>query len=162
MRARVSEHERVSESEAAHGRRSYGPASEVTSESKSAVEKEQEILTTKRCSKRNTAHARVSMSWCLILVAFVLATDIKCSVFVTQQLSAALLRVHEGDAKRGSPAGGGWRRRRRRRRRAPRCARGRRGGKGRGDVVVRAVRERRGASPRGPFVCVWLVFSHAG
>jgi len=32
----------------------------------------------------------------------VLTTDIKYSVFVTQQLSAALLRVHEGDAKRGA------------------------------------------------------------
>ena len=42
------------------------------------------------------------MSWCLILVACVLTTDIKYSVFVTQQLSVALLRVHEGDAKRGA------------------------------------------------------------
>ena len=42
MRARVSENERMSESEAAHGRGSYGPASEVASERKSAVEKEQE------------------------------------------------------------------------------------------------------------------------
>ena len=49
--------------------------------------------------EEKNAHARVSMSWCLILVACALATDIKCSVFVTQQLSAALLRVHEGDAK---------------------------------------------------------------
>ena len=102
MRARVSENERMSESEAAHGRGSYGPVSEVASERKSAVEREQELLTTERCSKRKTAHARVSMSWCLILVACVLATEIKCSVFVTQQLSAALLRVHEGDAKRGA------------------------------------------------------------
>ena len=68
MRARVSENERMSESEAAHGRESYGPASEVASERKSAVEKEQELLTTERCSKRKTAHARVKMSWCLILV----------------------------------------------------------------------------------------------
>ena len=97
MRARVSENERMRESEAAHGRGSYSPASEVASERKSAVEKEQELLTTERCSNRKTAHARVSMSWCLILVACVLTTDIKCSVFVTQQLSAALLRVHEGE-----------------------------------------------------------------
>ena len=102
MKARISENERVSESEAAHGRGSYSPASEVVSERKSAVEKEQALLTTEGCSKRKTAHARVSMSWCLILVACVLATEIKCSVFVTQQLSAALLRVHEGDAKRGA------------------------------------------------------------
>ena len=42
MRARVSQNERMSENEAAHGRGSYGPASEVFSERKSAVEKEQE------------------------------------------------------------------------------------------------------------------------
>ena len=103
MIARVSENERMRKSEAAHGRGSYSPASEVVSERKSAVEKEQELLTTERCSNRKTAYARVSMSWCLILVACVLATDIKCSVFVTQQLSAALLlRVHEGDAIRGA------------------------------------------------------------
>ena len=98
----MSQNERMSESEAAHGRGSYGPASDVVSERKSAVEKEQALLTTEGCSKRKTAHARVSMSWCLILVVCVLATEIKCSVFVTQQLSAALLRVHEGDAKRGA------------------------------------------------------------
>ena len=80
MRARVSENERMSESEAAHGRGSYGPASEVVSERKSAVEKEKELLTTERRSKRKTTHARVSVSWCLILVACVLTTNIKYSV----------------------------------------------------------------------------------
>ena len=69
MKARISENERMSESEAAHGRGSYGPASEVVSERKSAAEKEQELLTTEICSKRKTAHARVNMSWCLILLS---------------------------------------------------------------------------------------------
>ena len=104
MRARVSENERMSESEAAHGRGSYGHASEVVSERKSAVEKEQALLTTEGCSKRKTAHACVSISWCLILVACVLATEIKSSVFVTQQLSAALLAP---GAARVAPRGGG-------------------------------------------------------
>ena len=61
MKARISENERMSESEAAHGRGRYGPANEVASERKSAAEKEQELLTTERCSKRKTAHARVNM-----------------------------------------------------------------------------------------------------
>ena len=54
MRAQVSENERMRESEAAHGLGSYGPAIEVASERKSAVEKDQELLTTERCSKRKT------------------------------------------------------------------------------------------------------------
>ena len=65
MKARISENERMSESEAAHGRGGgYGPVSEVFRERKSAVEKEKELLTTERFSKRKTAHARVNMSWC--------------------------------------------------------------------------------------------------
>ena len=89
MRARVSQNERMSENEAAHGRGSYGPASEVASERKSAVEKEQALLTTEGCSKRKTAHARVSMSWCLILVACVLATDINNALMLSSRCSEA-------------------------------------------------------------------------
>ena len=89
MPARVSENERIRESEAAHGRGSYGPASEVASERKSAAEKEQALLTTEGCSKRKTAHARVSMSWCLILVACVLATDINNALMLSSRCSEA-------------------------------------------------------------------------
>ena len=99
MKARISENERMSESEAAHGRGSYGPASEVASERKSAVEKEQELLTTERCSKRKTAHARVKMSWCLILVvACILMTVL--DVAFPLQLWASPMATHAPPSSR--------------------------------------------------------------
>ena len=102
MKARISENERMSESEAAHGRGSYGPASEVVSERKSAAEKEQALLTTERCSKRKAAHARVNMSWCacliLVVACCVLATVL--DVAFPLQLWASPMATHAPPSSR--------------------------------------------------------------